>query len=488
MKRLAVVALAGLVILAIVLVYRAETHFDDQHVERAKTARQIPAIDIEAAAERLAKGISYATISYDDSSRLDPAAFADLRAHMQASFPRVYATSPPRLVNEHSLLFRFPGARSDLKPALFMGHIDVVPVDEATVDEWRYPPFDGVIEDGVIWGRGAMDDKVTVFALLEAMEPLLESGLQLERTLYFAFGHDEEVGGPMGAAAMAELLAKEGVEFEFVLDEGGAITEGMLADIEAPVALIGVGEKGFVNLRLTVNAPGGHSSQPPDHTAAGILSEAIVALESHPFGSDLSYTKMTLDSVGSHAGFMTRLVMANLWLFEPIVTSTMAKEPSTAAITRSTIAATMLAGSSKSNILPTRATAVVNVRIMPHDSVASVKDHFIDAIDDPRVEVSTFMANEPSVVSPTDSLGYELITKNIQAMDDSVLVAPYLVIGGTDSKHFYQLSPNIYRFIMVKGDAEVLKRIHGINEQLRVQDYRDAIEFFMNLLRDTARG
>lgn len=487
MKRLAGIALTTLVILALVLVYRAETHFEDQVAETVP-ARAARVIDIDAAATRLSKGISFATISYDDSSRLNPKAFEGLRRHMRASFPRVYATAPPQLVNEHSLLFRFPGARPELKPALFMGHIDVVPVDEATVDEWRYPAFDGVIEGGVIWGRGAMDDKVTVFALLEAMESLLESGLQLERSVYFAFGHDEEVGGPMGAAAMADLLAKEGVEFEFVLDEGGAITEGMLSDIEAPVALIGVGEKGFVNLRLTVNAPGGHSSQPPDHTAAGILSRAIVALESHPFASDLSYTKMTLDSVGSQAGFVTRLMMANLWLFEPIVANVMAKKPSTAATTRSTIAATMLEGSSKSNVLPTRATAIVNVRIMPQDSVASVRDHFIDAIDDPRVEVTTFMANEPSVVSPTDSLGYELITQNIRAMDDSVLVAPYLVIGGTDSKHFYQLSPNIYRFIMVKGDAEVLKRIHGINEQLRVSDYRDAIEFFTNLLEDTGRG
>jgi len=487
MKRVVLGCLTVLMILVLVLVYRAETHFTPPNFETA-SRQDGPAIDIRAASQRLSIAISYPTISYDDPGRLDSVAFSGLRAHMLASFPKVHETAPPRLVNAHSLLFKFTGSRSDLKPALFMGHVDVVPVDEATADQWRYPPFSGEIADGVIWGRGAMDDKVTVFALLEAMESLLESGLQPKRTLYFAFGHDEEIGGPMGAAAMADLLAEEGVEFEFVLDEGGAITQGMLPGIDEPVALVGVAEKGFVNVRLTVNAPGGHSSQPPDNTAAGILSEAIVALESHPFSSDLSYSKMTMDNIGSQSGFVTRLMMANLWLFEPIVAKALAKKPSTAATTRSTIAATMLEGSSKSNILPTRATAVVNVRIMPGDSVASVKAHFVHAIADPRVEVTTFMENEPSVVSPTDSLGYQLIQKNIRNIDDSVLVAPYLVIGGTDSKHFYNLSPNIYRFIMLKADAEGLKRIHGVNEQLPVDDYRSAIQFFTAMIKDAAQG
>ena len=486
MKRLAIFGMSVLAALVMVLVFRAQTHFNARSLSPVSSPER--GIDIEAAARRLATAISYPTISYDESERRDDAAFAALREHMRVSFPRVHAAAPPRFVNEHSQLFRFSGARSDLKPALFMGHVDVVPVDEATIDQWRYPPFAGAIEEDVIWGRGAMDDKVTVYALLEAMESLLASGLRLERTVYFAFGHDEEIGGPQGAAAMAELLEREGVEFEFVLDEGGVMTQGVLADIKAPVALVGVAEKGFVNVRLTVNAPGGHSSQPPDHTAAGILAKAIVALESHPFSSDLRYMKMTLDSVGSDSGFVTRLMMANLWLFEPIVARVLAQKPSTAATTRSTIAATMLEGSSKSNILPTRASAVVNVRIMPGDSVASVKAHFVDAIDDPQVEISTFMENEPSATSPTDSVGYQLIEKNIRAMNRAALVAPYLVIGGTDSKHFYRLSPNIYRFIMVRVDADSLKRIHGVDEQLPVSDYENAIKFFANLLEDTARG
>jgi carboxypeptidase PM20D1 len=485
MKKLLQLALLGIVILAGILVYRAQTYFEERQVDVEPSAP--PPFDIAAASARLAAAIRYPTISYDDPSKLDAAAFAGLREHMAASFPRVYAAGDPRVVSEHSLLFRFPGARAELKPALFMGHIDVVPVDDVTRDQWEYPPFSGAIEDGVIWGRGVMDDKVTVFALLEAMEMLLASGGQFERTIYFAFGHDEEVGGPRGAASIAALLADEGVEFEFVLDEGGAVIEGMVSGIDAPVATVGIAEKGFVNLRLTVDAPGGHSSQPPEHTAAGILSEAIVNLEANQFPGDMSYTRLTLDYLGSQMSFGRRLLLANLWLFEPLVERVMSANASTAAGIRSTIAATMLEGSSKSNILPTRASAVVNVRIMPGDSVASVKEHFVSVIDDPRVAVTTFMENEPSAVSPTDSLGYRLIEKNIRMMDESVIVAPYLVIGGTDSKHFYALSPNIYRFFMVRANAQTLKRIHGINEQLPVADYSSAISFFYQLIRDSAR-
>lgn len=486
-KRTFTTLLVLLLILLGVLVFRAQTHFTDQQlaVETSQSELSIPLND---AVKRLAVALSYPTISHDDPDELDEAAFLGLREHMQSSFPTVHAQGRPRLFNGHSLLFEFRGAEPELKPALFMGHIDVVPVDSATLDDWSFPPFGGAVEDNVIWGRGAMDDKVTVFALMEAMESLLASGLKPQRTLYFAFGHDEEIGGPKGAAAIAAYFRDLGVEFEYVLDEGGVITEGLMSGVDAPVAVIGIAEKGFVNLRLSVRAKGGHSSQPPAHTAAGILSQAIVKLEDSPFSSDLGYSKMTLDYVGDRMPFTTRLMMSNLWLFEPLVARVMERTSSTAAGIRTTIAATMLEGSSKSNILPTLATAVVNVRIMPGDSVASVYKHFEDAIDDPRVELSTFMANEPSAVSPTDSLGYRLIAKHIRAMDSSILVAPYLVAGGTDSKHFYGLSSNIYRFIMVRATAKSLDQIHGINEQLPVADYETAIRFFANLLDATAEG
>lgn len=484
MKKLFVFLLLGVVVLIAIVVIKAQITFEDTQVQVEQSNKKRFSIDQQAAVEKFAKGIQFETISYDDPSLLDPQAFIGLRQHIEQSFPLVHQNTKQTIISQYSLVYHLKGSDDSLKPVLFMGHMDVVPVDVATAEQWHQAPFSGAIVDGTIWGRGTIDDKITVFALLEALEKIIEEGKSLNRSIYFAFGHDEEIGGEQGAAKIAEHFKQQGVNFEFVLDEGGAITQGLMKGIEQPVAMVGVAEKGFVNLRLTVKSEGGHSSQPPPQTGAGILSQAIVNLENNQFGTSLDHTFKTFSSVGHYAPLSSRLAMANLWLLEPIVEKSLLSSPSTAAGIRSTIAATMLEGSAKSNVLPTIATAVVNVRIMPEDSVASVKQHAIDVIADDRVEVETYMENEPSAVSPTDSLGYKLIEKNIRVLDDNVLVAPYLVMGGTDSKHFYGLSDNVYRFMMVRLDETSLKRFHGVNEQIPVQDYIAAVEFFYSMLLD----
>lgn len=441
-------------------------------------------IDRESAVARFAKSIQFKTVSYDDPSRLNAEAFLGLHKHIQNSFPLIHEKAEHYTISEYSLVYHLKGSDASLKPVLFMGHTDVVPVDEGTAEQWEQQPFSGAVVDDTVWGRGTIDDKVTVMALLEAMETHLKNGFAPKRSIYFAFGHDEEIGGKQGAAKIAEHFKQQGLSFEFVLDEGGAITQGVMTGIEQPVAIIGVAEKGFVNLRLTVSSEGGHSSQPPNHTAAGILSQAIVNIEDNQFDTDLSHSYNTFSHVAAYAPFSLQLPMANLWLFSPIVEQTMLASPSSAAGIRTSIAATMLEGSSKSNILPTVASAVVNVRILPGDTIASVKQHITEAINDPRVKVETFMENEPSQVSPTDSLGYRLIEANIRRMDDSILVAPYLVMGGTDSKHFYELSDNVYRFMMVRLDKQSLKRFHGVNEQLAVDDYIKAVSYFYSMIED----
>lgn len=487
MKKLLILLLLSVIVLVAVLLVRAEIAFKDSQLHVDSKDRSL-LINEAAAVQRFADSIRFATISNDDRSQFDPEPFNALHQHIQSSFPRVHSQSNWQTFNAYSLLYQFKGSDPSLKPALFMGHIDVVPVDETTRDQWQHPPFSGDVVGGVVWGRGTVDDKVTVFALLEAMERMLEKGIMPKRTIYFAFGHDEEVGGSDGAAVIADYFKQQNTQFEFVLDEGGAITEGILTGMTQPVALIGIAEKGFVNLRLTVNAPGGHSSQPPDHTAVGILSQAIVNIENNQFDTDLTFSKMTIDSVGYYAPLSLRLPMANLWLLDPLVVNSMLSAATSAAGIRTTIAATMLSGSSKSNILPTQASAVVNVRIMPQDTVASVKEHIVEAVDDPRVNIETFMENEPSAVSPTDSLGYTLIERTIRSQDSNVLVAPYLVIGGTDSKHFYGLTENVYRFMMVRLTPETLKQFHGVNEHLPVEDYLNAVTFYYEMLEQTANG
>ncbi|MFK8016723.1 MAG: M20/M25/M40 family metallo-hydrolase, partial [Gammaproteobacteria bacterium] len=326
------------------------------------------------------------------------------------------------------------------------------------------------------------DDKLTVMALMEALEHLFAGGERRARNGDFACGHDEEVGGKEGAARSAEHFAKQSLRFEFVLDEGGAVTNGLLPGIDRPVAIVGIAEKGYVNLHLDVDAPGGHSSQPPEHTAAGILAAALVKVEANPFPPDLSTMDAQMDYLAHHMPFRSRLALANRWLFGPIIKNTLLANPATAASIRTTTAVTMLEGSTKSNILPTRASAVVNFRILPGDTVASVTAHIESVVDDERVAITAEMANEPSPVSSTESFGFELLQRTIQGMDSSVIVAPYLVQGGTDAKHFVHLSDSVYRFFMVRIDRNTMRRIHGVNEQIAISDYVEAVRFYHALL------
>jgi carboxypeptidase PM20D1 len=318
------------------------------------------------------------------------------------------------------------------------------------------------------------------------MEYLLAQGLEPERTLYFAFGHDEELGGDKGAKAIAASFAKTNTQFEFIVDEGGVVTQDLMAGVTQPLALIGVAEKGFVNLRLTVEDAGGHSSQPPANTAAGILAQAVVALEANPFPADLSFIRMTFDAVGSYTPLKTRLPLSNLWLLSPIVKNTLLDVPSSAASVHTTTAVTMLKGSAKSNILPTQAEAVVNFRTLPGDNIQKVEAHAKEVIADARVNIESFMANESSTVSNIDSAPFKLLERTIRQLDDSILVAPYLVQGGTDAKHFDGLSNNIYRFIMIRLDSNSVKRFHGINEQIPIKEYLQAIQFYTAIIERAA--
>lgn len=480
MKKLLFVVLA-LIVLAAFMVFRANTQFPDRQLYGAEPIAAIP-VDADAMAARLAGAIKIPTISHDDRSNFDAQAFLDFHRYLEDNYPLINTSATRTVIADYSLVYRIEGRDPSLEPVLFMGHMDVVPVDPATAGDWSQPPFGGVIEDGVVWGRGAMDDKLTVMALMESMEMLLASGGTPARTVYFAFGHDEEVGGKEGAREIARSFAEQGISFDFVLDEGGAVTEGMVPGVSQPVAMIGIAEKGYVNLHLIVDAPGGHSSQPPPNTGAGILAQAIVKVEANPFPADLSAMEPNFAYLGHYFSLTTRLGLANTWLLSPLVEDILLSSPTSAASIRTTTAVTMLEGSSKSNILPTRAEAVVNFRILPGDSVASVKEHIERAIDDERVTIEVSMANEPSPVSSTDSFGFKLIESTIRGMDDTVLVTPYLVQGGTDAKHFVDLSDSVYRFMMFRANPISMKRVHGVDEQIAIDDYVEAVSFYHALL------
>ena len=450
--------------------------------------RPAPEVAIPAgAAERLAGAVRFATLSHEDSAAFDAEAFRGLHAHLEASFPRVHASLRREVVARHSLLYTWPGRDSTLKPILLLAHQDVVPVEPGTERMWQEDPFGGRIAGGFIWGRGAIDNKSAVLGTLEAVEMLLAEGFRPERTILLAYGHDEEVGGARGAREIAGLLRRRGVALHMVVDEGGVIGDGILRGVSAPVALVGVAEKGFASIELTTRTAGGHSSLPPRQSAIGILGAAVARLEARPLPARLEgATRQLFDRLAPAFPFARRAVFANLWLTRPLVMRTLTSTPTTNAMVRTTTAVTVFQAGTKDNVLPSHARAVVNFRIHPGDNVPGVLSHVRRAIADPRVEArlgGRFSA-EPSAVSRTDSEAFQTLERSVRSVLPGALVAPYLVVVVTDSRYFADLCPDVFRFLPLRLGPGDLERMHGTDERIAVRDYEQAIRIYRRLLLD----
>lgn len=456
---------------------------------RQVTPSPIDRIELDEAqlAQRLAGAIRIPTISQADGT-VDGAALLALHDYLAQSFPLVHARLGKETISDYSLLYTWPGRDPTAKPILLLAHLDVVPVEDEAA--WTHPPFAGTIADGFIWGRGAMDDKASVLGILEAVERLLAEGFQPERTLYLAFGHDEEIGGKNGATKIAARLQERQVALETILDEGFFITEGILPGVTQPVALIGIAEKGILNLALTVAGTGGHAATPPPQTTIGVLSAAIRQLETHPLPGGLhGAVAQMFDAIGPELPFGQRLIFANLWLFRPLVERRLAAAPSTNALLRTTTAVTRIDGGVKENVLPSQANALVNLRLLPGDSIEEVTAHVQQTIADPRVQIGPHgnSNSEPSAISPTDGVGFQTLQRTIRQVFPDVLVAPGQVLGGTDARHYAALSPNIYRFLPQRLGAADVARLHGTNERLAVADYADGVRFYVQLIKNSSQ-
>jgi carboxypeptidase PM20D1 len=444
-------------------------------------------LDEAAVAERLSGAVRIPTISYDGQP-VDGQAFRDLHMYLEQSFPRAHATLRTEIVGEHSLLYTWQGRNPALKPILLLAHLDVVPVNEAEQAQWTHPPFAGQIADSYVWGRGTLDDKASALGMLEAIERLVQQQAQPERTVYLAFGHDEEIGGT-GAQGIAALLRERNVAPEFVLDEGFFIVEGIVPGVAAPVALIGVAEKGYVSLELRVDGEAGHSSVPPPHTAIGVLGAAITKLEATPMPGGIDgVVGHMFDAVGPHMPFAQRLVFANRWLFTPVIERQLAASPTSNALIRTTTAVTMIDGGVKENVLPSSARAVINFRILPGDTSESVIEHVRATINDPRVHITRYgdTVSEPSTVSSTDAMGFQMLQQTIRQVFPEALVAPGQVVGATDARHYAALSTNIYRFLPQRLQSEDVERIHGVNERIAIADYAQSVRFYHQLINNAA--
>jgi len=449
----------------------------------------LPQFDVQSAAERLAQALRFKTISYQEPIPLDRPAFLGLHEHLVRSFPEAHRVLKREVIGDWSLLYTWVGSEPALPPLLLLAHLDVVPVDPETEGDWSYPPFNGMIGDGFVWGRGAMDDKSAVMASFEAVELLARSGFAPRRTILLAFGHDEEVGGLQGAAKIAAHLADLDVRPELILDEGMAVLEGIVPGVTKPIASIGIAEKGYVTFELVAETEGGHSSMPPRPTSAAILGSALRAIQLHTMPAHFEGPVSQLfEFLAPELPFGPRFVLANVWLFRPAIQYVLDSSPPTHALIRTTFAPTMLEGSPKENVLPARARALVNVRVHPGDRIEAVETYLEQTINDSRVTVRKHgrIMSEPSAESPTDTPAFEVLQQSIAEVVPDSIVAPGLVLGATDSRHYRHLSSAIYRFLPLRIAPEDTSRIHGTDERVSIENYREVIHFYIRLIRNMA--
>jgi len=489
MKRVGKIALGvvgALAVLVAVVLVRTFTYQPPAAVDvTAVKLADAPAIDQTRAAERLSQAITFKTISHQDAAENDLGEWDRLHAWLAATYPAAHAAMTREIIGGKTLFYTWPGSDPSLRPIVLMAHQDVVPVTAGTEGDWKQPPFEGVIADGAVWGRGAIDDKGSLVAIFEGLDALAAGGFKPRRTVIIVSGHDEEVGGT-GAQAAAALMKARGLKAEFVLDEGMAV----IADnpvTGSPAAVIGVAEKGYATLKVVARAPGGHSSAPPAETGVQVLALAITAITGNPF--PLKFEGPGADMVrglSSKGSFLTRMAIANQWLFGPLLTRQMAATPAGAATLHTTIAPTMLKGSPKENVLPQDATAWINYRIAPGQTHEDIMARAREATKGLDVELSwEKRPNNPSPVSSTTSESWRLLSA-LASEGGTLPVVPGLVTAGTDSRFLTGVADDVYRFQPIRASMSEFTMIHGTNERMTLENLARMTTFYARLVATAA--
>jgi carboxypeptidase PM20D1 len=453
--------------------------------ERSKGAiEQIEGIpvDEQQVAEHLAACVRCQTVPLDETGTPDPQAFQQLHQMLNETYPLVHQKLRREVVNGYSLVYIWQGSRSDLEPVMLMAHQDVVSADPT---EWTYPPFEGVIADGLIWGRGTLDIKNQLIGIMEAAENLLQQGFRPERTILFGLGHDEETGGVNGCKILGQMLKERGIHLAGIVDEGGGISAGLAAGVRGPVSLIGVSEKGYLTVEFTVHSQPGHSSTPPPQTAIGILARALARLEAHPMPPHLRRLRPLYHGIGRAAPIYIQVAFANVWLFSPLLKRWLVPNPEMNASMRTTTALTIIHGGVEDNTIPAEAKAIVNFRMLPGDTIADVLWHAKKVIKDERVHINPVEGkfNEALPVSPDSGSAYVGLSNVIQQIFGSFPVAPYTMLGGTDCQHFVPVCHNIYRFTSLIMDESFRGLEHGIDERIPVEAMAKMVKFYAQLMQ-----
>ena len=453
-------------------------------------SHEVPAValvrvDAAAVADGLSQAIAVPTVSTPDPAKVDAAAFRNFPRFLQTRFARTHQALSVETFNDFGLLYTWKGSQPELAPVLLAAHYDVVP---APTEGWTHPPFEGAIADGFIWGRGALDDKNSVMAIMEAVEALINLGYQPKRTLLLAFGHDEEVGGELGAKAIAAKLAERGIKASYTLDEGGAVTRGVVAGVKRPVASLMAGEKGYLSVKLKLSGDGGHSSTPPPHTVIGRLAAAIAKLEDEPMPARLiEPVDALLGEIAPEMDWPTRIVVANRDWLSPVLFAALARSRTTNALIRTTTAPTVFKAGEADNVLPTEGEAIVNFRLLPGDTIDIVLAHVRKVIDDEEIVVDAMpgFGSEAPPASDVQAAQYKLIAKSIREVFPEAIVASGLVLGATDNRHYVNVREQGYNFSPMPYTNEDAGRIHGVDERIAVADYERMIQFYAQLLRNS---
>lgn len=452
------------------------------------TVAPAPAFDTQAAAQHLSQAVQILTVSHQDPAENQTGEWTKLHTWLTSTYPKASAVMQREELGQ-TLIYTWPGSDPAAQPIIVMAHQDVVPVTPGTEQDWKHAPFSGEIAEGAVWGRGSVDDKGSLVALFEGLEALAGQGFKPKRTIILVTGHDEEAGGT-GAEAAAQALAARKVKALFTIDEGGLIATDTPM-INGPAAMIGIAEKGYATLQVTAKAIGGHSSAPPPMNEIGTinLSKAVLAITAKQFPLELRGPAEGMVSVlAAKAGGTSKMAVANRWLFGGMVTSKMAASPASAAMLHTTIAPTMLTGSPKENVLPQSATALINYRIAPWNTSQQVLDRAREATKGLPVQVgwTDRKPGEPSPVSSSNSLGWNLIAAATLADRPGLVVSPYLVVAGTDSKHMSGVSDDVYRFQAISLASGDIKMIHGTNEHMTLANLESLIRFYARLIATAA--
>ena len=483
-KRFSYYFLLALALLLAVILIRAYLHQPDVYEFKAEAAL---VLDETKAIENLSKSIQFQTISHPDYEKFDYEEFQRFLSWLETEYFQVFKNLEKKYLGK-TLLLKWQGEASDLNPILLTAHYDVVPVRADADSIWQESPFSGKIDGDYVWGRGALDDKSGVIAILEAVNYLLEKNFSPRRTVYLSFGHDEEIGGRRGAGKVTEFLLNEGVELEWTLDEGSFLLQDIIPGINKPVAVINVAEKGSLTIQVIGKAEGGHSSMPSSKSSVGYLAEALLKLENNPIPGKLEGISLGLfDEVSKQMPFQYKILFANLWLFEPLINNFLSDSPTMNAVIRTTTAPTMLSASNRLNVLASEAVGTVNFRLHPRDNPEKIINFVKDLISNENIEVKKLSAGTlASSVSDWETEGYRAISNSVREVYGDIIVAPGLMVGGSDSKHYAKAAKNSYRFNPFPLSANELSGLHGIDERIKKDDFLNGIRSYIKIIQSGA--